>query len=94
MSGAMDPEAPDFDPNAVLGKIKAAVNPVIGAISPVESVVGKVPLIGDLIGNLTSLASNSAPTTLSKEEIKKLVPNKPDIPPALLKAVDDIQEAV
>ena len=94
MSGAMDPEAPDFDPNAVLGKIKAAVNPVMGAISPVESVVGKVPLIGDLIGNLTSLASNSAPTTLSKEEIKKLVPNKPDIPPALLKAVDDIQEAV
>ena len=93
MPPAADPNSYDFDVDAVLGKLKGVLNPVTSAISPVEQVVGKVPVLGDLMSALTVVTSQSGPTTsLSKEDIKKMVPEPPEIPPALMAKIKTIKD--
>lgn len=93
MPPAADPNSYDFDVDAVLGKLKGVLNPVTSAISPVEQVVGKVPVLGDLMSALTAVTSQSGPTTsLSKEDIKKMVPEPPEIPPALMAKIKAIKD--
>lgn len=93
MPKAADPNTYDFDVDAVLGKLKSILNPVTSGISPVEQVVGKVPVLGDLMSALTSVTSQSGPTTsLSKEDLKKLVPEPPEIPPALMAKIKAIKD--
>ena len=93
MPPAADPNSYDFDVDAVLGKLKGVLNPVTSAISPVEQVVGKVPVLGDLMSALTSVTSQSGPaTSLSKEDLKKLVPEPPEIPPALMAKIKAVKD--
>lgn len=93
MPKAADPNTYDFDVDAVLGKLKSILNPVTSGISPVEQVVGKVPVLGDLMSALTAVTSQSGPTTsLSKEDLKKLVPEPPEIPPALMAKIKAIKD--
>ena len=73
-----------------MGPIKKALNPVLAGISPVEAVVGKVPVLGDLMGMLTTVSSESKPVSLSKEDIKKLVPKPPEIPQSVKNTIDGL----
>ena len=50
-------EVPDFDPDKILNDIKKIVDPVLNALSPVESVVGKIPVVGDIVSTLTKLGT-------------------------------------
>lgn len=79
-------EVPDFDPDKILKDITKLVDPVIGALSPVESVVGKIPVIGDIIALLTKLATQESPgeSSISMKDIRELVPNPPDFPPSIM----------
>ena len=87
------PNLPEFDVNALIALIKSFLNPVISATMPLTAVLGKIPILGDIIGLLAVLQSGSgAATSLSKEDIMKLVPKKPELDPTLLdklKAIGD-----
>lgn len=87
------PDMPEFNLDVVLALIKSFLNPVISATSPLTAVVGKIPVIGELAGIMATLQSGSGQeTTLTKEEIKKLVPNKPDLPTQLVDKLMKIKD--
>ena len=88
-SPKVDINSPDFDINVAIGDLNAILNPLLGAISPVESIVGKVPVIGDLAGAIAKITSGGSTGGLSKEDIKKLVPKPPEIPPTLKAKVQE-----
>ena len=88
-SPKVDINSPDFDINVAIGDLNAILNPLLGAISPVESIVGKVPVIGDLAGAISKITSGGDTGGLSKEDIKKLVPKLPEIPPSLKAKVQE-----
>lgn len=89
ISPKVDINSPDFDINVVIGDLNKLLNPLLGAISPLETVVGKVPVIGDLMGTLTKMTSGGDTGGLSMEDIKKLVPTLPEIPPTLKAKVQE-----
>lgn len=79
-------EVPDFDPDEVLKDIKKIIDPVLDALSPVESVVGKIPVVGDIISVLTKLGTQEFPgeSEISMKDIRELVPTPPDFPPSIM----------
>lgn len=77
----------EFDIDVALAEFKKLLDPLIGSISPIESIVGKVPLIGDILGLLLKLTANTDNGGLTKDEIKKLLPNKPEVPTTLVNKV-------
>lgn len=89
VSPKVDVNSSEFDMDAALGDLNNILKPLLGAISPIESVVGKVPVIGDLGGAITKITSAGDTGGLSKEEVKKLVPTPPDIPPSLNSKVQE-----
>ncbi len=83
-----DPNDTKFDLDILIAKIKKLIDPVMACISPLESVGGKLPILGSLTGILTSFAKPGDDSGLTKEDIKKLVGEmKPEIPQ---KTLDDI----
>ena len=89
ISPKVDINSPDFDINVAIGELNKILNPVLGAISPIETVVGKIPVIGDLAGAIMKITSGGNTGGLSKEDIKKLVPKPPEIPPTLKAKVQE-----
>ena len=90
-----DPDSLDFDFNAAMGKVKQLLDPLISVVKPIEAVVGKVPIIGDLASAMTTMSSQAAPQSgLSKEDIKAMVPAKPEIPPALKVALEKLLDTI
>ena len=89
ISPKVDINSPDFDINVAIGDLNKILDPVLGAISPVETVVGKVPVLGDLAGAIMKITSGGSTGGLSKEDIKKLVPKPPEIPPTLKAKVQE-----
>lgn len=87
-SDKKNPSSPEFDLDVKLGDLKKILDPLIATISPIETVVGKVPVIGDLMSAIKDLTSDGDNGGLSKEEIKKLVPNKPEVPQSLMTKID------
>ena len=81
----VDPESHEFDPDALIGQIKAFLNPVLQLTSPLTALTGKIPVLGDLLQILTMLqqSSSGGSNTLTKEELKKMFPVLPDIPTEL-----------
>lgn len=79
-----NPDLPEFDVNALIAQIKALLNPVVSATAPLQAVVGNIPVLGDLAGILGMLSSGSGGGKISKEDLKKLVPKKPELDPQLL----------
>ena len=69
----VDINSPDFDIDVAIGDFNKILNPLLGVVSPIESVVGKIPLIGDIMGLLTKLTYGGDTGGLSMEDIKKLV---------------------
>lgn len=49
VSPLMNPASPEFDVGVIIAKIKALLDPVIAATSPLSAAVGKIPLVGDLM---------------------------------------------
>lgn len=78
----MNPASPEFDVGVIIAKIKALLDPVIAATSPLSAAVGKIPLIGDLMQILTTLSGGSSSTKmLSREEVEKILGKiKPEPP--------------
>lgn len=89
VSPKVDVNSPEFDMDVALGDLNSIIKPLMGAISTIETVVGKVPVIGDLGGAISKITSAGDTGGLSKEEVKKLVPTPPDIPPALNSKVQE-----
>lgn len=76
----MNPNSPEFDLEILIAKMKAIVEPLLASISPIESLAGKIPIIGDIASIMAVLSASSGGGKLSKEELKKLIPKKPEIP--------------
>ena len=89
ISPKVDINSPDFDINVAIGELNKILDPVLGAISPIETVVGKIPVLGDLAGAIIKITSGGNTGGLSKEDIKKLVPKPPEIPPTLKAKVQE-----
>lgn len=89
-------EVPDFDPDKILKDIKKIIDPVLGALSPVESVVGKIPVVGDIISLLTKLGTQEFPgeSEISMKEIRELVPTPPDFPPSIMQKAKRLLQLV
>ena len=49
ISPILDPESHEFDPEAVVGGIRTALTPLISLTSPLIPLIGKVPVLGDLM---------------------------------------------
>lgn len=90
----VDVNSPEFDGDIAIGDFKKLLDPLIGAISPIESIVGKVPLIGDIMGAISKLIANNDNGGLTKTEIKLRVPNKPEIPTSLINKVNETCQTV
>lgn len=90
LSPLLNPDLPDFDINALIGIIKSFLNPVISATMPLTAILGKIPILGDLIGLLGMLRGGSGSSTLTKEELLKRFPEKPEVPPKLKEKVNGI----
>ena len=83
ISPALNPDLPEFDIDALIGIIKSFLNPVISSTMPLTAIIGKIPVLGDLAGILGTLSGGSGSSTLTKEELKKKFPQKPEVPPKL-----------
>lgn len=94
ISPKVDINSPEFDVNVALADLNKILNPLLCAISPVETIVGKVPVIGDLASAITKITSSGDTGGLSKEDIKKLVPNAPEIPPTVKAKVQETQVTI
>lgn len=94
LSPMMTPDLPEFNPEAIIAQIKIFLNPVISATSPLTAILGNIPIIGELMGLLQTLASGSGQPTLTKEEIMKLVPRKPEPDPTLADKIKKIGEDI
>ena len=81
----VDPNSHEFDPNALIGQIKAFLNPLLQTTTPLTALTGKIPVLGDLLQILTLLqqSSSGGSSTLTKEELQKMFPKLPDIPSEL-----------
>lgn len=92
----MDPGSPLFDIQQQIRLIEAAINPVIKATSPLASITGPFPVIGDLFKLLSvASSSSSAPPSMTEEEIKKIIgENLPDIPPGLKDRAHGLMEDI
>ena len=90
----VDINSPDFAIHVAIGDFNKILNPLLGVVSPIESVVGKIPLIGDIMGLLTKLTYGGDTGGLSMEDIKKLVPSMPEIPPSLKSKVYETQVTI
>jgi hypothetical protein len=93
----MNPNLAEFDTSVMIEKIQSFVKPLLACIGPLESVGGKVPILGDITGILATISAASGGEKISKEEIKKLLPQKPEIPGKVLSQItgifEDIKEA-
>lgn len=89
VSPKVDINSPEFDINVALADFNAILNPLLGAVSPIESVVGKIPVLGDISGLISKMTSGGDTGGLTMDDIKKLVPNTPEIPPTLKAKVQE-----
>lgn len=82
---AFNPELPEFDLNAILKLLMAFIMPAMSALNPLTAVIGKIPILGDLmqLAKMLNSGSGSNPKPPSKEEILKMLPKKPELPPDL-----------
>lgn len=88
------PELPEFDINAIIGLITSFLNPVLMSTAPLTAVVGNIPIIGDIAGLLGMMSSKSGPNKLTKEEIKKLIPKKPELDPTFVSKLTKIKDDI
>lgn len=89
-------EVPDFDPDKILKDIEKIIDPVMNMMSPVESVVGKIPVIGDIVPVLTKFGTQEFPgeNEISMKDVRALVPNPPDFPPSLMQKAKRLLQLV
>ena len=80
LSPLLNPDLPDFDVNALIGIIKSFLNPVISTTMPLTAILGKIPILGDLIGLLNLLRKGSYKSNISLDELRKKFPKKPELP--------------
>lgn len=67
------------------------VDPTLVASTPIQAYAGSIPVLGDLVSMLTTISSDkSGESDISEEELYKLVPTPPDIPPAIVEKADKI----
>ena len=71
VSPKVDINSPEFDINVALADFNAILNPLLGAISPIESVVGKIPVLGDISGLISKMTSGGDTGGLTMDDIKK-----------------------
>lgn len=90
----MNPESPEFDLDILIAKLKAVTEPLLAVITPLQDVGGQVPIIGELTSILSMVKSSSGNTEISKEEIKKLLPQKPEIPSKVWNAIKGIGQDI
>lgn len=91
----VDPERLEFDPDKAIAKVKKVVQPALASVKPLEAVAGKVPIIGDLVVLFAEASAAKAPASdMTKEEIKKAVPTKPEIPPAIKNSIDALIDTI
>jgi len=90
----MNPDMPEFDIDALIGKIMAVLTPLMSVISPLEAVGGKVPVLSDLIAILSMMSTQAADKKVPKDALKKLVPNFPELPPNLLDKAKGVMDDV
>ena len=82
ISPAVDPDSHEFDPEAVVGSMKTAIAPLMSLTNPLVPLVGKVPVLGDLmkISQTLAAAGQGNASGLSKKELAEMFPKMPDIP--------------
>ena len=96
IAGLESPSSPDWDGKAVVAQIEALLKPVISGLSslPVPSVPG-LSDVSELLSKLIELMSMTPESCgISKAELNKLIPNKPDLPTHLLDTLKSLVEAI
>lgn len=94
VSPKVDINSPEFDINVAFADFNAILNPVLGVISPIESVVGKIPVLGNISGLISKMTSGGDTGGLTMDDIKKLVPTLPEIPPSLKSKVTETKTTI
>lgn len=90
-----DPEDMNFDVNAIIGKAMAVINPVLNGIAPIESLVGKVPILGDLAGIFSMISAMNSTNSDAKDTFMERFGNMmPDIPDNVLDTVKNILDDI
>ena len=79
----------------MLNNIKSMIDPMMSIASPIEGIAGNIPLLGDLIPLLTQMSTDSSgETDISEEELYKLIPTAPDIPPSVIEKAEKIVKLI
>ena len=79
----------------MLNTIKSMIDPMMSIALPIEGIAGKIPLLGDLIPLLTQMSTDSSgETDISEEELYKLIPTAPDIPPSVIEKAEKIVKLI
>lgn len=86
LANIMNPKSVEFDISVIEAKIKALIDPLLAAASPLESLVGPIPVLGDLIG---MMGQTETMGSISKEDLRKMVPTV-EIPGNLMETVKNI----
>jgi len=88
----VDPTDVDIDLDTVVKQIEATIKPVVDSTSQLQSVGGKIPGLEQIGMMLKMVGSDNKPSTpLTKEQIKKLCPKPPSLPPDTMEKVKGIQ---
>ena len=86
LDAAMDPDSPEFDINALIKPLNDLTKSLTSTVSPLAAVAGPIPVVGELAPVLPQLAKQGEPTPgISKDDVKKMVPSMPEIPPAMVR---------
>lgn len=93
INGYENPELPEFDPAKILIEIEKMLKPVIDGLKklPVPSIPGLAD-ISELLKKLMAMASNLS--GLSKIELNKLVPKRPQTPNKILDCISELINAI
>lgn len=93
IGGYEDPGLPDFDPDKIIADIKSCLDPVIQGLSSLP--VPSIPGLNDITSLLDKLSQISASkSTMSEDDIKKMIPDKPEFPSKLMTTLNDLLTAV
>lgn len=71
ISPKVDVNSADFDINALLGDFKKVLTPLTSSVEPIESIVGKIPVIGDILAVLINMLTGNGYRMLTTGDLAK-----------------------
>lgn len=91
---ALNPRLPEFDPDVIVAQLNAVLNPLISSAVPLQSVVGKIPVLEDFLQIIALLSLGGKKDNVydkNLEALKKEYP-KPEIPPQMMQSIVEMKD--